>query len=321
MLTMLTRMMKMLTDKQLKDKWDNLPYQSKSHIRVDAGHLLDWHIGYENLNQKSLLLISKVKPPEVESSKSILFSVGERNNGDWALSLKLIREEQEDVYIRLCLDLIESSRICNNDSAGINFVLNRYNQWAKLMENKNSYLLTASQQKGLLGELQFLEGKINEKRGLQEIVSSWMGPEGADQDFVFSEKWYEIKSIAVSSHSVSISSLEQLDAPLPGELIVNLVDSTSPEDPNGITLRRKVMDIKEALASDINAQNLFEKKLLKVGYIDIPEYDKISYRCVAIKKFNVDNKFPRITRQEIPSEIESLEYKISIPAIKSWEID
>ncbi|MFM9281364.1 PD-(D/E)XK motif protein [Paenibacillus jiagnxiensis] len=226
----------MLTNEQLLDKWNNIAQYIKSYVRIDGTHPLDWHIGYEDINQKSLLLVCGYKPEFLPSSKSILSSVGRRGDGKWTMTFRLVRQENEEVFIRLCCDLIESSRNQSNSIQGIGFVAKRYMQWSKLMEQQSSGLLTDSERKGLLGELIHLQKCIMNGVPTHEAVESWMGPEGADQDFIFSATWHEVKATGVGSKTVSISSLEQLKAPYPGELVIYFIDKTAPNSSNSFTL-------------------------------------------------------------------------------------
>lgn len=311
----------MLTDIDLMNKWNNLPYQSDSYLRVDSEHNIDWYIGYENINQKSLLLIVEDEPSEIPSSKSIEVNIGKRKDSKWAITFRLISSEREEVFIRLCWDLIDSSQKYVNDKVGFNSIITRYNQWAKLMENQNTSLLSEAEKKGLLGELEFIREQIISGSDLNDTIAGWVGPEGADQDFIYSEKWHEIKTTGLSAVTVGISSIEQLDCDLYGELIVYFADPTSPTDKRGITLMGQINEVRSALDINFEAKNLLEEKLLRAGYIDLPEYNKQPFRIEGKKKYRVEDDFPRICRDTIPNEISSLEYKLSIQSLTPWQFD
>lgn len=311
----------MFSNEELLRKWNNLTYHSNSYTRIDSEHPLEWNIGYENINQKSLLLVSDFEPVKISSSKSIVVAIGQRTDGKWALSLRLIRSEQEDVFIRLCCDLIESSRNQTNNINGLEFVLQRYNQWAKLMEVQQTGLLSEARQKGLVGELHFLQQLILNGKPILDAINGWIGPEGADQDFVYSNGWYEVKTLGIGAKTVSISSLEQFDAKLPGELILYFIDKTSNQDVQGITLNNKVSQIRECILTSNVAYNLFNDKLLRYGYIDIPEYGNKFYRIGGEKRFFVGDDFPRLVKENVPSQVVAVEYQLSIQAIEQWKID
>lgn len=311
----------MFSNETLLKKWNNLNYHNNGFIRIDAEHPLEWHIGYESINQKTLLLISNFEPTTIPSSKSILVAVGKRADNKWALSFRLIRNEQEDVFIRLSCDLIESSRNQTNNFQGLEFVLHRYNQWAKLMEVQPTGLLSESQKKGLIGEIIFLQQIISKGIPLISAVRGWIGPEGADQDFVYSDGWHEVKALGMGAKTVSISSLEQLDAELPGELVLYFIDKSTPHDDNGFTLNKKVDETRQCLQNSYLAGNLFNEKLLQYGYIELPEYDSSWYRLRRCEKYVLDHHFPRLVKENVPSQVTTVNYQLSIESIERWKVE
>ncbi|WP_310551803.1 PD-(D/E)XK motif protein [Paenibacillus glufosinatiresistens] len=310
----------MVTNEQLLDKWNSIIQYAKSYVRIDGTHPLDWHIGYEDINQKSLLIVCSYEPEILPSSKSIISSVGSRGDGKWTMTFRLVRQENEEVFIRLCCDLIESSRNQCDSVLGIKFVAKRYMQWSKLMEQESKGLLSDSERKGLLGELIHLQNCILDGIPMHEAVESWMGPEGADQDFVFSATWHEVKATGIGSESVSISSLEQLKAPCSGKLIIYFIDITAPNSSSSFTLLSKADDIRGVLKSNPATLDLFNDKLLGKGFIDSLEYKEYWYRLGGIQSYRVDDSFPKLINSNVPPQIASASYNISIPAIESWRI-
>lgn len=310
----------MFSNEKLIEKWDDLANHNNSFIRIDAEHPMDWYIGFENFNQKSLLLVSEFEPSTVDSSKSIIVSIRQRADGKWALSFRLIRSEQEEVFIRLCCDLIEASRSQGNDIKGLEYVVHRYCQWTKLMEIQRTGLLSENEIKGLIGEILFLQELIYNGMPLVEAVSGWMGPEGADQDFIYLSKWYEVKVLSIGAKAVSISSLEQLNGPLPGELILYFVDKSAPNDVNGFTLNSRIEQMKKLLQSSHLAFELFNEKLLKYGYIDLPEYGKCFYKIGGNIRYLIDKNFPRLIADNVPAQVLAIKYQLSIEAIRPWKV-
>jgi hypothetical protein len=313
--------MKTITNESLLQKWDSIPYHNNAFTRIDADHPLEWYIGFEDINHKLLLLVTDLEPDTLPSSKSILVSSGKRTDGNWALSFKLIRQEQEEVFIRLCCDLIESSRNQINDFSGLEFVANRYSQWAKLMEVYKEGILSESLQKGLIGEVLYLDEVIERGLPLIDAVNGWLGPEKADQDFVYINGWHEVKVVGLSSNTVSISSLEQFNAPLPGELIIYFIDKTAHFDLNGFTLNGIISQVRDHLQLSKNAYDRFNEKLLQYGYMDLPEYEKQFYRLNKVNKYQVDSHFPKLVNSNVPNQIVSAGYQLSIQAIEPWKLD
>lgn len=309
----------MRTSESLGQRWNTLPLFDSAYQRIDAQHPLEWHFGFSEHNQRSLLLITRIKPRFVASSKGITVSTGLRSDGRWALSFRLVLPELEDMYLLLCDDLIESSRAEANNAQGIDFVLRRYRLWLILLEHQGSDLLTDPQRRGLLGELVYLQQRLAPNNSLRDVVTGWIGPGTADQDFVYADGWHEVKAVGISSTTVTIASLDQLDGPLPGELVLIGVDSTAPNDPAGTTLRRIVDTISRALEADAVANQVFRDKLLQCNYVDLADYDEFWYRVGVVDRYRIDEQFPRLTRNIVPVHVASARYALSIAALMPWK--
>lgn len=311
----------MLYSETLLNRWNGVAYHTSGYVRVDANHPLEWNIGYESVNQKSLLLITQHRPSDLPSSRSIYVSCAQRVvDSKWAVTFRLIRSEHEDVYMRLCSDLIESSRPQTDSVEGIEFVVNRYIQWTKLMELQKSGLLSESERKGLIGEITYLQQMISGGISPLDAVKSWIGPEGADQDFVDDKGWYEVKATGIGAKTVSISSLEQLDALPPGELVLYFIDKTAPKATKAFTLQSKVASLRETIRHSVEAYELVNKKILQYGYIDIPDYGNQWYRLSDIMRYKINESFPKLVKGNVPSQISAASYQISIQAIENWRV-
>jgi hypothetical protein len=311
----------MLTSEDLLLRWNGPFRQVGAYTRVDPVHPLELYIGYEAISQKSMLLISDAEPSLVPSSKSILVSVGQRNDGKWALIFRLIRNEQQEVFSQLCCDLIESSRLQRNEANGVEFVLSRYRRWNKLMEHQGSGLLSESARKGLLGELLFLQRVLAGGMPALDAVSGWIGLGGADRDFVFSAGWHEIKAVGTGAKTVAISSLQQLDASPPGELVIFFVDHTAPGESDSFSLNDKVNEVQSTLQAVPSARDLFDAKLLDFGYMPLREYEVQHYRLGGMCRYNIDDRFPCLTTANVPSQIAAATYELSLGALEDWRTE
>jgi hypothetical protein len=170
----------------------------------------------------------------------------------------------------------------------------------------------------LLGELLFLRSRIQEKDGGLSAVQGWVGADGADQDFVYADGWFEVKSIGVSAISVSISSLEQLTNPDDGELVIMRLDKVAPEKASALSLNDIVRQVSDALIGSADALDLLRSKLNAYGYIDLQEYSVQKYYCSSVQRYRVDASFPKLTKQNVPQQVESLHYELSLPSLADW---
>lgn len=302
----------MMTFKEFKEKWEAMPVYGHAFLLIDSAHHIDINIGYEELNQKTLLIQKSGQVPELPSSKSIAASNYQFADGSWVLSFRLIQRDNEEVFLRFCWDMIESSREVSENI--IDFIVARYLKWQRLMEYKRPHVLPSARQKGLLGELIFLT-ECTKTMGLQKAIDSWCGPEGADQDFIYDGTWTEVKATSKASTTISISSLEQLDIDIDGSLMVYRLDKTTSSDNNGFTLADQVQNTSALFAGNLKCQELFKLRLFQYGYKDLPEYGKQKYRFCGAEEYLVDGTFPRLTKRNIAYQIRSAKYSIDLASI------
>lgn len=310
-----------ITVELIHGKWASIDYYDGGYIQVGVKHPLEWYIGYEKIDQKTLLLLTAKEPELLPTSKSLVVSKGLRTDGRWALSLTLMRTEQESVFETLCADIITYSQTAEDEASALLLAVKRYKQWNKLLEYQKKSLMDESNRKGLLGELIYLCDVFSSGYPVLPAVQGWVGPDGADQDFIYSDGWSEIKSAGISAASVTISSLEQLSNYDPGELVVMYLDKCAPERSGAVSLGEQV-DLALAQASENpDALSLLESKLSRYGYIDLPEYREQKYIFSGKIRFRVDADFPRLTTDTTPSQVISAQYTISLAGIEAWRLE
>ncbi len=311
-----------MTTDYLREKWNSIAYHDGGFLRLDTTHPLEWYVGYQSLEQKTLIIVTKHEistPPS--SSKSIAVTVRRRElDGCWTLAFTLLRNEQEDVFINLCCDILNFSQSAGTEKEAVLLILQRYKQWGRLMEYQSKAVLDEGKKKGLIGELIFLERKIKEGISVLSCVQAWVGPENADQDFFFDSKWYEVKTVGIGASSVKISSLEQLASNEKGYLAVMFVDKSAPDRNDAFSLSQKVNELRTYIHNNAEASELFEEKLAKYGYMDIPEYSLQKYYHSGSKVFLVHDNFPKLTRNNVPSQVISCEYRLSLMDLTEWEV-
>ena len=308
-----------ITPEILEKQWGSINYKEGSFLQVDVVHALEWHVGYFSISQRTLLLVSDAEVEQIDSSKSMLVSRRQRENDKrWTLSFELLRNEQQGVFAIFCCDIIEHSRLSTNEKEALQLIIKRYKQWNKLLESQRSGLMSEQSRKGLVGELLFLEGRLLLTSSLLSVVQGWAGADNADQDFVYSDGWFEVKSLNPSATSVIISSLEQLDCVDDGTLVIQRIEKTSPERANAFSLNDVVYRIFDLLTSESEALDLFRAKLTAYGYIDLQEYAEQKYIHNETVLYRVDNLFPRLTAKNVPTQITTAHYELSLSSLVDW---
>lgn len=285
--------------------------------RVDNEHPLDFFIGLNTKGQKTLKLrgaftyqhfvgTSCIEVKQLKSETRI------------TLSFSLINDDATSLFYKFCDDLIEETRLIFDVNVGYRFVVNRFLLWKKLFVSKKN-ILSEVEIIGLIGELLFLTNTCFQKYGMHESLIGWTGMEPTHKDFSFKNYWYEVKTKHVHIQTIKISSLEQLDSPLKGELIVVDLERMSPEF-NGLKLNKLVIDIRTKL-SNIEDADLLDYKLGQAGYQYNDDYDDYSYELKKISRYSVTNQFPRILRNNIDDRIQKIQYEISVNALTDFMVE
>lgn len=305
-------------EQELRNKWNNISYHDGGSLQLAINHPLEWNVRYVAREQKSIVIVSSEQVAGINSSKSINAECNRRKDGRYAILFTLILPQQEDVFITMCSDMIRYSSKESDEKSALKKVMHRYAAWLKLLDHKNNALLGLTAQKGLIGELLYLKERIENGMPVADALSGWVGPDGADQDFVYSDGWHEIKTTGIASSEISISSVEQLDSDPPGELVVMRVDKCAPQKSEAFTLHSLVHQLICFIRISPNAVESFILKLGTIGYIDMPEYNEQYFEFSTKHVYNVDASFPRLMRRDLPVEVTSAEYQLSIPSLYVW---
>lgn len=294
-------------------------HEQKGYLqRLDPSHPMDFFVGINEKGNDELVLLTTIEPAQLKSSTALEVEKNVRKDGRWATQIASLESENQDIFASLCLDLVASSYTAETEKKGLDCVIKRFLAWQRLFANlKND--LSKSVLKGMIGELSFLI-EIAEKMGSWNVaLNGWQGPDGADRDFVFQTQWYEIKSISTGKDKVTISSLNQLEDENEGCLIVYNVDETSNTDPCAITVNELVKRIRDILADSPVELQLFNQKLVSLGYISKQTYDSIFFALKDREIYAVDNDFPKLITSSVPREIVSVRYDISLAGIEKWK--
>lgn len=304
-----------MTYQQFNSKWKELDIVGRGFLKLPFEHPIDYHVGYTEEGNKALIAMDVGKRSDIPCSSAIKAENRQLQNQKWSLELQLLQSSYEEEYLHLCWDIITYSNKAEN---AVEAMIRRYTSWQKLLQYAKEGSLSFSRQKGLLGELLFLKESFA-TIGYEATIKSWTGPDGSDQDFLFEKTWSEVKAVSLAAESVKISSFEQLKQEIDGELTVYVLERTNPGD-NSVVLPDLVEQIRDILSEDEVLLDSFNMKLYKYGYRDkdADEYRKNTFRFVEKRIYNVDSNFPRLTRDNVRSEIVSGTYSLSLAAIEQF---
>lgn len=298
-----------------KKTWNEPIRENEGYLLLNIDHPLSFSIGINSKGKKSLLISDVVVRSDIPSTYAVGVNPLYLKSGKTSLEFELLQEEYFEEYLRLCWDLIEST---SHSKDPVHDLLSKYRSWQKLLQNKTRDELSFERQKGLLGELLYL-GSLLEEKAEKDVLSAWCGPDGADQDFVFDDSWTEVKSVALATESIRISSLQQLDQEISGKLLVQVLEKTV-DTKKSINLPREIELIRKRLR-DVFLIDTFNMKLAKYGFREehVNKYEKNNFRFIGSYFYVVNSEFPRLTKKNVSNGIVECQYSISLAAIEQFE--
>lgn len=281
---------------------------------------------YAGVDSSSFLLLAiciNFRPPNIATeSTSLDYFRQQRKDGTWFMVLRLRQGGLETVFGRLCQDLVDAAEGMPDEKALVALFRDRLYLWKKLFQQGGRGLLQINQIKGLIAEMLVLEALIDRgEMSLEEAVSGWIGPAGADQDFLYSDQAFEVKAFALGAETISISSLKQLDCNVPLHLITLTMRQASTGDHNASSLNSIVARIEGKIAASPEALNVFRERLLEACYVDNDFYDTVLFEAAERTIYSVIDDFPKLTSATVASGVVGATYSISIEAISSFKSD
>ena len=261
------------------------------------------------------------RPPSISlKSAAIDYLTIERPDKSWFMVLRLVDEKLLNVFQTLCEDLIDATIGCDSEFLLIQLIEFRLRSWEKLFQSNGTGLLAEFQIKGLLGELIFLLDCIDSNQwSIDATVSAWVGPQGADQDFIFPDKSFEIKTVNINGETISIASLDQLSSSLPITIIVIELLKVGAGMPDSFTLNEYVNKIEERVRDDPRSLMIFRSTLLESSYVRHDYYDNFIFSRNSLNRYNVDEEFPRLTTENVPDAIASCQYSINLDQLEKFK--
>jgi hypothetical protein len=296
-------------------------------IRADEKHALDFRWA-KNADAQYLLLLY-LQPGHTGSLLRELpilngISTDVREDTDinkHMLVLALQDRNQADIFWRLCLDLIESTRAVSDEITAASLIIIRLKRWQAFLSRKNRNILAPHEVKGLFAEIHFIEELLlRSSYSADVIVEAWRGPLGAPQDFQLPGAAVEIKSISeTAQHTVRVSSREQLYVTT-GLLYLRVYTLSESDNTTAVSLNTKAAAVKELIErSDGTAALLFEDRLTDAGYLpDLADYDAPAFRVSTQSTYKVDGEFPCLTPANLPLGVVRTIYDVDLSLIESF---
>jgi len=238
------------------------------------------------------------------------------------LNIYLLDNELKDIFSLFIQNILEDIENSVTESEAITTTLNVVSKWKKLFDKINFNGLSLEQQKGLIGELLFLNFLLNDEKTSANAVNDWTGAEQDFQakDFTLGAVGVEVKFTASKQPRIKVSNERQLDAENLSELFLVLYSTEAVKD-NGISLNSIVEQTRQKISTE-EERSIFNAKLQLNGYFD--EDKELYGRMYSLKKtfvFAVTSQFPKIVKNQLPLGIYDTSYSIEISAVENFIIE
>lgn len=292
-------------------------YNPGFYTWVDAVHPLDIYIGIDEENHYALEFRGKFTPQNVKASNSI--GIKQYQAEKFCGIIFYLKDvDMFDTFCVFCEDIIDSTKDTADHVAGYKLLINRFYAWKKMFQTKNS-LLKEPEIMGLIGELLFLRDFMMPTYGEDIALSSWSGQDLTHKDFSLKDTWFEVKAINTGKPTVKISSLEQLQSTIEGELAVFQLEKMSPAY-DGVTLNKLATGILGILSSE-ESKDYFISKLFDSKFSFETAYNDYVYEVTLGERYQVTDSFPKLTREDVNEAIAKAQYDILLSEIQGYKID
>lgn len=298
--------------KKFKQGANNHTYQ-----RIDSDYSVNFFLGYNDDGNMSMVLTEPGRGEKIKSSKVIDVTMKKREDGKAVLSFDLLDNAYSSMFMVFCKDMIVVCERAGREMAISNAIM-RWRYWLEMFGRKKSKLLDKSEIKGLIGELIVLKDYFIPMHGYKVAVESWMGPLLGHKDFEIEDTWYEVKTVNENAIQVMISSMEQLESENEGHLVVTRLEDTSAVSSLSTNLNKIVIEIIDIIESP-EVLDAFREKLENVGYVNDPEYENYNFNFKGMQRYCVNEKFPRIRRENVSSAISNAKYSIVLEGIEVFK--
>lgn len=242
-------------------------------------------------------------------------------NGKRALILLLKDEEQRELFATLCHDIVRTGDAALDNADALNRAIRRTMRWHHLLRGGKDGQLSLEEQRGLIGELQFLTHLID-LISPRAAIEAWKGPSGSSKDFELDGCLVEVKARrGAAKPFVQISSEDQL-SDVSGcrlFLVVSSVDAVV--KPNGKTLTDYVAELDKLFSvADPDAYALWEEALAGVGFDFDDDYSDRRWVIGKNLHFEVKDGFPRVP-VPLPAGVSGVRYSIGLDACATFSFD
>ena len=236
------------------------------------------------------------------------------------LYIYLLDNDLKDIFSLFIQNILEDLIKGTTENEALTITLNVISKWKKLFDKINFSGLSLGQQKGIIGELLFIDFLLKNGIMPSKILKAWSGADYDDKDFTFGPTGIEIKLTSAKLPKIQITSERQLDTKNLDSLFLILY-ATEEVKENGFSLNSLIEQIQKNILTT-EERTFFNEKLLLLGYReDDQEYYNKMYSLKKVYGFRVSADFPKIIKSQLPLGIFNTSYSIELSAIENFILE
>ena len=268
-------------------------------LRVSSGSLVGVHV-----------------PPD---SGGLVLRLSHRGDpvAETDVELVLTDVQHRDIFDLLVRDLVEVAEQPEDEVVGVAQLVARLSDWQQLLRRLSPRGMSAEAQLGLWGELLVMREVLAPAMGIDEAVSAWRGPMGADQDFQMGAVCMEVKTSAAHGlDRIPIASERQLEVPEDVALVLVGL-SVDARIGYGETLEDMVRALRSAAAA-AGCLSVLDDRLESSGYSadDAHPHGEMGYSVRSLVPCLVGTGFPRLVSADLPVGVADVRYRISLASCR-----
>jgi len=293
--------------------------------RIEDIPHLNCYAATNHITGQHLYIMSVSKNVEIPELKNYRFKSVEifivETDNFCELNIYLLDNDLKDIFSLFIQNILEDIAESVTENEAVTKTLNVISKWKKLFDKINFNGLSIEQQKGLIGELLFINHLLDHHKSSSTILNAWTGPDFEDKDFVFGATGIEVKLTSSKYPKLKITNEGQLDAQNLNELFLILYTVEDVKE-NGFTLNSLIDQTQQKLSANIDELKFFNERLMLLGYF---EEDKEHYnKMYSLKKtysFSVSEEFPKIIKSKLPVGVYNTSYLIELSAVENFTVE
>lgn len=237
------------------------------------------------------------------------------------LILRQETEQSTEIFEVVLQNLVDHLMVQSEEGTLFSSVYKVLDRWRSFFQRGGYRKLTDEQQRGLFGELWFMQEWMNRFPGSPPlIVDQWEGPTSGRIDFKNSRCGIEIKTaVDKLTKTIKISNERQLKLTNAVSRIYIYVCFLEISKTHGISLQAMAEQVREAIASRSDRLALkFNDLLTELGFKE-DEYADSFFFVEKTEVYEASENFPKISQEQLPVGISHVSYKIDLTHCSEFE--